>query len=80
MNNYSNNILKFNTIFNTIFNIFIGILIAFIIYDILFKTVIYHGPDSKDIINKIYTYNGKKYKLVPRIYPCVSPFLSVSDS
>lgn len=44
-----------------------------IIGKLLFKNYIYHGPNSKNYINKIYKYNKKYYKLEPKI--CICPII-----
>ena len=46
-----------------------------IIYYIFIKNNnIYHGPNSKDFINKIYLYNNNYYIFEPEI--CICPLLA----
>ena len=45
-----------------------SLLLSFYIY-YAHRTVI-KGPNSKDIVNRIYEHNGKCYKFVPEIYIC----------
>lgn len=67
--NLSEEYLPFENILSTI----IGLAIGFFIGYILFKKYIYHGPNSKDIVNKTYTDdNGKKYRLEPVVVICPS--------
>jgi len=52
----------------TIFGLVIGLIFGYLI----FNKNTYVGPDSNQIVNKIYTdSNGKKYKYIPKI--CVCP-------
>lgn len=54
------------------FNIFLGIIAAFLLSFYIYHTYYYitKGPNSRDIVNKIYKHNGKCYKFVPEIYIC----------
>ena len=52
-----------------IISFIIGFIIGFIIYT-NFKKCKYHGPNSKDIIGKIYKVNGKCYKFIPVVSIC----------
>jgi hypothetical protein len=54
------------------------IIICFIIgyisyYYIHRKSIKYHGPDSRDIVGKIFEYNGKYYTYKPEI--CIKPII-----
>jgi uncharacterized protein YneF (UPF0154 family) len=51
-------------------NIIIGIVFGYFLYRFLIHRTIYKGPDSREIIDKIYEWNGKKVKLVPKICAC----------
>ncbi len=58
--------------------LFYLLLILFFIFGIiigkfLFKDYIYHGPNSKNFIYKIFQYNNKYYKLEPEI--CICPII-----
>lgn len=55
-----------NIIFE-IFNVLIGFIIGYILYKIFISPTIIKGPNSKDVIKKVYTVNGKLYKLKPVI-------------
>lgn len=56
-------------------SLIIGLVIGLIIGYMLFKKYIYHGPNSKDIIKKIYyDDNNKSYKLEPIITICPSEY------
>lgn len=55
----------------TLMTIIIGIIIGSIIGYLIFKDIKYIGPDSNEIVKKIYTdTDGKKYKYVPKISIC----------
>jgi hypothetical protein len=53
-----------------ILNIIIGILIGLSLFFVFRKPII-KGPNSKDIVGKIYELNGKKYELTPHV--CICP-------
>lgn len=50
-----------------IINILFGIIIGYILYKIYISPTIIKGPNSKDIIKKVYIINGITYKLKPVI-------------
>ena len=52
--------------YNIILSITLGMVIGIGVYKIIFPTI-YHGPNSKDIVNKIFKVDNKYYKLVPQI-------------
>ena len=52
--------------FNSIFGLSIGIIISYI----FISKQKYHGPNSKEVIKKIFKYNSKCYKLVPKEIKC----------
>lgn len=43
----------------------IGIIIGLVIANSITTKTIIHGPRSKDIVNRIFYYNGFKYRLYP---------------
>ena len=52
-------------------NIITGIIIGYLLGRLIFNSVTYVGPNSKDIIKNIYKdNNGICYKLVPKVYVC----------
>jgi len=53
--------------YNIILNIIFAFIISYIIYVYLLNNSNIHGPNSKDIINKVYEKNGKKYIFEPFI-------------
>jgi hypothetical protein len=55
---------------NLIFNILFGLSIGIIVSYLFINKDKYHGPNSKDICKKIFRYNSKCYKLVPKIIKC----------
>lgn len=48
-------------------NIILGIVIGYLLYKIYISPTIIKGPNSRDIINKIYNVDNKLYKLRPTI-------------
>ena len=51
----------------------IGLAVGVVIGYILFKKYTYHGPNSKDIVNKTYyDKEGKPYRLEPVVVICPS--------
>jgi hypothetical protein len=55
----------------TLMTIIIGVILGSIIGYFIFKDIKYIGPDSNEIVKKIYTdTDGKKYKYVPKISIC----------
>lgn len=59
------------TLCDTILNLFIGIFIGCVIYKCFIRPTKIKGPDSKDIINKIYEIDGKYYELNPVVCGCL---------
>jgi len=56
---------------NNVISIILGFIIGYIIFYIYDKKrIIYHGPNSKNIIKNIYKKNGKCYKLIPKVVIC----------
>lgn len=51
-----------------------GVVIGFILYRSCIKPTIVKGPNSRDIIDKVYVVDGKKYILEPVV--CGSLFKS----
>ena len=55
-------------LFSVIFSIVFGVVLGVILYGTFKPPVILHGPDSRDVVGKIYYYDNKKYILEPKIY------------
>lgn len=55
------------SLLDKLINIVIGIILGYILYDSFFSVTI-RGPNSKYIVDQIYTIDGHKYKLIPKIY------------
>lgn len=55
-----------------LFNIILGLFISslFSLYIYYKHNYVIKGPNSKDIVRRIYEYNGKFYRFVPEIYIC----------
>ena len=56
-----------------IISIVIGFIVGCILFYLFMYNEIYRGPNSKDVVNKIYYVDGKMYKLKPVIYLCSGP-------
>ena len=68
--NYTQSSGTVNSTWQITLNLIIGIALGCILYRTLICRTIIKGPDSRDIIDKIYEWNGDKYKLEPRICAC----------
>jgi hypothetical protein len=53
-----------------IMSIVFGMVLGVLLYSIYQPPVIIHGPNSRNIVGKIFSYAGKKYRLDPKIYSC----------
>jgi hypothetical protein len=60
-------------IFNIIIAIILGLCVGFLIGSMLFKKIIYKGPDSNEIKKNIYKDDNGKYKWKPKV--CICPIL-----
>lgn len=57
---------------SVLLSIILGLTIGLIVGYLIFKKVMYKGPDSKDIIGKIFTDDsGYKYQWEPQV--CICP-------
>ena len=63
-------IIGTENIIDNFISIIVGILIGGIIAYFYFSNITYVGPNSKDIIDRIYKKNGKCYKFKPVISFC----------
>lgn len=52
-------------------SLILGILFAIIVYKFYLKPTIIRGPNSRDIVDKIFEHNGEYYKLVPVVCGCI---------
>lgn len=55
-----------------LFSILLGIIMSFLLLIYVYNTyyIKIKGPNSKNIVNKVYKYNGRCYRFVPEIYIC----------
>lgn len=53
-----------------IINIISGFLLGLLMSIWYRPPYVYHGPNSNDIRKQIFNYNGKCYRLEPKIYVC----------
>ena len=61
-----------DVIFSKIISIIFGIALGVLLYSAEKPPVLYKGPNSKYIVNEVFEYNGKKYKLKPKVCLCPS--------
>ena len=54
---------------NISLNIILGFIMGYLLYITILDPTVVRGPNSKDIVDKVYIHNGKKYEFVPKIYP-----------
>ena len=67
------------SIINIILSIFLGIIFGTVLFFVNPYKYKLHGPNSKDIISKIYKVGDKCYKLEPVVTICPS-YISMSPS
>lgn len=48
-----------------VINVLIGIVLGYILYKGYLCPTTFHGPNSRDIMDKVYNVNGKLYTLEP---------------
>ena len=60
-----------NIMIDKIVNILAGLILGVLIYKFYISPTIIRGPNSKEIINKTFIFNGKKYKFDPVICGCI---------
>ena len=53
-----------------IYTIILGMICAIIMFFLFGRKIIYHGPNSKDVKNKIFRINNKCFALEPVIHVC----------
>jgi len=58
---------------DTMISIILGILCGIIIYRFYLCSPIIKGPNSRDIVDKIFEVDGKYYELEPVICGCLKP-------
>lgn len=58
---------------NEFISIFLGILLGIVIYRFYLYPPIIKGPNSKDIVDKIFEHNGKFYEFEPIVCGCLNP-------
>lgn len=66
-----NNLFVNNLFINIILSIFIGVILGCILYRGYICPPIIRGPNSRDIIDKIFAFNGKYYELEPKVCGCL---------
>lgn len=59
---------------NIVFSLILGCVFGYILYWIILNKPIVKGPNSRDIVNKTYKYNGKYYIFEPIV--CMSIYSS----
>jgi len=59
---------------DTCISMSIGILFGYLIFNQFINPVVIHGPNSADIINRVYEVDNVKYRLKPYIYPSIVKF------
>lgn len=57
--------------YDLLISILLGALIGIIIYQFYLFPPVVKGPNSRDIVNKIFEYDGKYYELEPVICGCL---------
>lgn len=60
-----------NNIIDIILSIIVGLVLGIILYRGYICPPIIRGPNSRDIIDKIFEVNGKYYELEPKVCGCL---------
>ncbi len=55
-----------------VISILLGIALGFIVYNMYINPPIIKGPNSRDIIDKIFDVDGKYYEFIPVVCGCIS--------
>lgn len=64
--------IKIDTYYIDIFlSISLGILLSFVMYTMYVNPRIVKGPNSRDIIDKVFEIDNKYYKFVPIVCGCL---------
>lgn len=58
-------------IYDVSFSVILGILLAIVIYRFYLCAPIIKGPNSRDIVNKVFKIDGKYYELEPIVCGCL---------
>jgi hypothetical protein len=58
-------------------SILLGIVLGIIVYKLYINPPMIKGPNSKDIVGKIFEVDGKHYEFVPIVCGCISPNLKI---
>jgi len=53
-------------------SVILGIILGVILYKFYLKKPIIRGPNSRDIVDKIFELNGKYYELEPHVCGCIN--------
>lgn len=71
MNN--NDMMQYPYVSDTIMSVLIGVLLGLVIYRFYLCPPIVRGPNSRDIVDKVFKINGKFYEFEPIICGCLNP-------
>lgn len=63
--------MEINVYFDTVISILLGALIGLVVYRVYICPKVIRGPNSKDIVDKIFEIDGKYYELEPIICGCL---------
>lgn len=69
MSEHNNN--NSNVVFDVFISIAVGIILGIILYRFYICPPIMRGPNSRDIIDKVFEVNGKYYELEPVVCGCI---------
>ena len=57
---------------DNLISVLLGIVLGFIVYNMYISPPIIKGPNSRDIIDKIFEVDGKYYEFMPVVCGCIS--------
>ena len=62
--------MNYDINYDIIISVIIGIIVSIVLFISIKQSVIYKGPNSKDVKNRIFTRDDKCYMFEPVVYLC----------
>lgn len=72
LHNIFGNYVELSDMFNILVSILVGIILGIILYRCYICPPIVRGPNSRDIIDKVFEVNGHYYELEPVVCGCLN--------
>ena len=61
-------------------SVLLGVVLGVIVYNMYINPPIIKGPNSRDIIDKIFKVDGKYYEFIPVVCGCLSSGLKIRNN